>query len=154
MGKFSVVKGDIVKSKTDAIVNPTNNELKPTGGVCGAIFNKAGAKELQNECDQKGYCKPGEAIITKGYNLKAKYIIHAVGPIYRDGKHGEREILEAAYRNSLLLVKQYKLRSIAFPLISSGIYGYPYNEALEVAKETINTFLIDNDMDVYLVLYR
>ena len=81
-----------------------------------------------------------EAIITKGYNLKAKYIIHAVGPIYRDGKHGEREVLEAAYRNSLLLAKQYKLRSIAFPLISSGIYGYPYNEALEVAKETINTF--------------
>ncbi|WP_278462467.1 macro domain-containing protein [Thomasclavelia spiroformis] len=86
--------------------------------------------------------------------LKAKYIIHAVGPIYRDGKHGEREILEAAYRNSLLLAKQYKLRSIAFPLISSGIYGYPYNEALEVAKETINKFLIDNDIDVYLVLYR
>lgn len=76
------------------------------------------------------------------------------GPIYRDGKHGEREFLEAAYRNSLLLAKQYKLRSIAFPLISSGIYGYPYNEALEVAKETINKFLIGNDMDVYLVLYK
>lgn len=151
---FKIINGDITEIESDAIVNAANSYLRQGGGVCGVIFNKAGAKELQNECDQKGYCKPGEAIITKGYNLKAKYIIHAVGPIYRDGKHGEREILEAVYRNSLLLAKQYKLRSIAFPLISSGIYGYPYNEALEVAKETINTFLIDNDIDVYLVLYK
>ena len=144
---FKIINGDITEIESDAIVNAANSYLRQGGGV-------SGAKELQNEWDQKGYCKPGEAIVTKGYNLKAKYIIHAVGPIYRDGKHGEREVLEAAYRNSLLLAKQYKLRSIAFPLISSGIYGYPYNEALEVAKETINTFLIDNDMDVYLVLYR
>ena len=81
--------------ESDVIVNAANSYLHQGGGVCGAIFNKAGAKELQNECNQKGYCKPGEAIITKGYNLKAKYIIHAVGQFICDGKHGEREILEA-----------------------------------------------------------
>lgn len=151
---FKIINGDITNVECEAIVNAANSYLKMGGGVCGAIFNKAGARQLTQECNQIGYCKPGNAVITKGYNLKAKYIIHAVGPIYQDGKHNEKEILEAAYYNSLLLAKQYHLNSIAFPLISSGIYGYPYDEALMIAKNTISNFLLDNDMEVYLVLYK
>lgn len=152
--KFKIINGDITEMECDAIVNAANSYLKMGGGVCGAIFNKAGAKKLQIECDKIGYCTPGDAVITSGYELKAKYIIHTVGPVYIDGNHGEKEVLRNSYYNSLLLAKKNNIHSIAFPLISSGIYGYPYDEALKIAKDTISNFLIDNEMEVYLVLYK
>lgn len=151
---FKIIYGDITDMETDAIVNAANSRLRVGGGVCGAIFKKAGAKELQKECDNNGYCPTGQAIITSGYKLKAKYIIHAVGPIYQDGKHDEAKLLAEAYHNALLLAKQYNCHSIAFPLISSGIYGFPYNEALEIAKAMINNFLVTNNLDVFLVLLK
>lgn len=150
---FQIKHGDICDMDVDVIVNAANSHLRMGGGVCGAIFNRAGARELQLECDQKGFCPVGKAVITNGYNLKAKYIIHAVGPVYHDGKHDEANLLASAYYSSLELAKSYKCKSIAFPLISSGIYGYPRDEAMEIAKETINEFLVNNEMDVYLVLY-
>lgn len=149
---LEIIYGDVSMMVTDAIVNAANSSLKMGGGVCGAIFKRAGASKLQ--ANHKGYCPTGQAVITDGYNLKAKYIIHAVGPIYQDGKHNEAMLLADAYYNSLLLAKQYNCHSIAFPLISSGIYGYPYIEALDIAKTTINQFLVDNDMEVYLVLFK
>ena len=151
---LEIIFGDVTMMETDAIVNAANSSLKMGGGVCGAVFYRAGASKLQVECNHKGYCPTGQAVITSGYNLKAKYIIHAVGPIYQDGKHNEAKLLADAYYNSLLLAKQYNCCSIAFPLISSGIYGYPYMEALDIAKTTINQFLVDNDMKVYLVLFK
>ena len=150
---FEIIKGDITKLKTDAIVNAANEALKRGGGVCGAIFAAAGADELQRECDKIGECKTGEAVITKGYNLPAKYIIHTVGPVWHGGGHGEETLLRNCYRNSLLLAKKHNLESIAFPLISSGIFGYPKDEAMNVAETTINEFLNENEMNVYLVLF-
>ncbi len=144
---------DIVTMQVDAIVNAANEGLWRGGGVCGAIFLAAGADELEAECQKKAPCPVGEAVITGGYRLPAQYIIHAVGPRYRDGHHGERELLAGAYRSALELARQYKCRSIAFPLISAGIFGYPREEALAVAVETIRTFLDEHDMDVYLTLF-
>ncbi|SHH28396.1 O-acetyl-ADP-ribose deacetylase (regulator of RNase III), contains Macro domain [Anaerosphaera aminiphila DSM 21120] len=151
---LNIIEGDILSLSCECIVNAANSELKMGGGVCGAIFRAAGEKQLQEECNSIGYCKTGEAVITKGYNLKAKYIIHTVGPVYRGGKSGERELLYSCYINSLELARKSNISSIAFPLISSGIYGYPYEEALEVAKEAIEEFLNEFDMRVYLVLKR
>lgn len=150
---FEIINGNICDMDVDVIVNAANSRLRMGGGVCGAIFNRAGVRELQEECDQKDFCPVGQAVITSGYNLKAKYIIHAVGQIYRDGQHDEAKLLASAYQSALNLAKEYNCKSIAFPLISSGIYGYPRNEAMKVAKNAINEFLINNDMVVYLVLF-
>jgi O-acetyl-ADP-ribose deacetylase (regulator of RNase III) len=150
---FGIIKGDITKQKTDAIVNAANTALKRGGGVCGAIFAAAGADLLQTECDKLGGCKTGEAVITKGYSLPAKYIIHTVGPVWQGGGHNEEELLRNCYKNSLLLAKKYNLDSIAFPLISSGIFGYPRDDAMSVAETTINEFLCTNEMNVYLVIF-
>lgn len=152
---LKVVYDDIVKMKVDAIVNAANEDLLMGGGVCGAIFNAAGARKLQKACNEMAPIATGEAVITSGYNLPAEYIIHAVGPIYdpRNPKKSKEE-LWSAYMSSLKLAKLMGLNSIAFPLISSGIYGYPPKEALKVAKDTINEFLKVHDMDVYLVLYK
>lgn len=148
-----IVHNDITEMDTDIIVNAANNYLQAGGGVCGAIFSKAGRKLLQEECDKLGYVETGCAVITKGYNLKAKYIVHAVGPVYRDGKHKERELLENSYLNSLNLAIDHQCQSISFPLISSGIYGYPKAEALEVAVSTISHFLLQHDIEVYIVVF-
>lgn len=150
---FEIINGDICDMDVDVIVNAANSRLRMGGGVCGAIFNRAGVRGLQEECDQKNFCPVGQAVITSGYNLKAKYIIHAVGPIYCDGQHDEAKLLASAYQSALNLAKEYNCKSIAFPLISSGIYGYPRNEAMKVAKNAIDEFLINNDMVVYLVLF-
>ena len=150
---FQILHNDITKMNTDAIVNAANSKLLMGGGVCGAIFRAAGEEELQKECEQIKQCPVGHAVITKGYNLKAKYIIHTVGPIYKDGNSNEAKFLKSAYETSLKLAKDYNLKSIAFPLISSGIYGYPKKEALNIAVSTIKEFLADNDIDIYLVVF-
>lgn len=150
---FQILHNDITNMNTDAIVNAANSKLLIGGGVCGAIFKAAGEAQLQKECEQIMPCPVGHAVITKGYNLKAKYIIHTVGPIYKDGNSNEAKFLKSAYETSLKLAKNYNLKSIAFPLISSGIYGYPKKEALNIAVSTIKEFLTDNDMDIYLVVF-
>lgn len=150
---FQILHNDITNMNTDVIVNAANSKLLMGGGVCGAIFRAAGEKELQKECEKIKHCPVGQAVITKAYNLKSKYIIHTVGPIYKDGNSDEAKFLKSAYETSLKLAKDYNLKSIAFPLISSGIYGYPKKEALNIAVSTTKEFLAENEMDIYLVVF-
>jgi O-acetyl-ADP-ribose deacetylase (regulator of RNase III) len=151
---FEMIHGDITSMKTDAIVNAANSMLQMGGGVCGAIFRAAGAIELQKACNEIGRCETGQAVITKGFQLPAQYIIHTVGPIWCGGTNAEEDRLSACYRNSLQLAKKHHLTSIAFPLISSGIYAYPKEAALQVAIDSIQSFLKSNDQMVFLVLYE
>jgi len=147
------IHGDITTMKSDAIVNAANVGLRMGGGVCGAIFKAAGITELTRACAPLAPIKTGEAVITPGFHLKARYIIHTAGPVYTDGKSGEAELLASCYRSSLALAKEHALTSISFPLIASGIYGYPREEALTVATTTIEAFLAESPMEVYLVLF-
>lgn len=148
-----IIRNDITKMKIDAVVNAANTKLKMGGGVCGAIFSAAGDEKLKEECESIGKCCVGEAIITSGYSLPAKYIIHTVGPIWNGGNSGEENQLHNCYTNSLKLALKYKCQSIAFPLISSGIYGYPKDKALQIAISAIGEFLLSQEMMVYLVVY-
>jgi len=151
---FTIVRQDITKMKVDAIVNAANTNLQMGGGVCGAIFKAAGAHELQAACDKLAPIKTGDAVVTPGFNLSAKFVIHAAGPVYRQwNKEHSEQHLRAAYTNSLKRAVENKCESIAFPLISSGIYGYPKDEALQVATSAIQGFLVDHDMDVTLVVF-
>ena len=150
---FNIIRDDITRLETDAIVNAANSKLLAGGGVCGAIFSVAGREELQRECDKIGYCGIGEAVVTRGYKLNAKYIIHTVGPIYGQDPANEERQLYFCYKNSLELAKKKRLNSIAFPVISSGIYGYPKSEAIRIAISAIKEFLMKDEMDVYLVVY-
>lgn len=150
---FQAVHGDITTFAADAIVNAANNALLQGGGVCGAIFAAAGARELSAACAEIGYCATGEAVATGGFRLPAKYVIHTVGPVWRGGESGEERLLRACYRNSLALAKSLQIKSIAFPLISGGIFGYPKERATAVAISEIGKFLETNEMDVSLVLY-
>jgi len=150
---FTIVRNDITKLSVDAIVNAANTGLQMGGGVCGAIFAAAGAEELQIACDKLAPIQTGDAVITPGFNLHAKYIIHTAGPVYRDGNQGEEALLRSCYINSLELVVKNNCGSVAFPLISSGIYGYPKAEALRVATGAIRDFIGEHDIDVSLVVF-
>lgn len=150
---FQIVHNDITNMHTDAIVNAANSLLRAGGGVCGAIFRAAGSSGLEAECREKAPCPTGQAVITKGYGLAARYIIHAVGPVWQGGGQGEEEALAGAYRHALLLAAEHGCESVSFPLISSGIYGYPREQALRVAVRTIEAFLEDHEMAVYLVVF-
>ena len=150
---LKIIRNDITKISVDAIVNAANTALKMGGGVCGAIFSAAGVEKLQAECDNIGTCKVGEAVITSGYGLPSEYIIHTVGPIWRGGSAGEAKLLHNCYSNSLTLALQQGCESIAFPLISSGIYGYPKDQALQIAISAISEFLLNHEMNVHLVVY-
>nr|WP_320023931.1 macro domain-containing protein [uncultured Acetobacterium sp.] len=150
---FEIIRNDITKMPVDIIVNAANTGLKMGGGVCGAIFAAAGADKLQAECDQIGGCAVGEAVITEGYRLPAKKIIHTVGPVWQGGGANEAKLLHQAYTNSLNLALKQDCKSIAFPLISSGIYGYPKDQALKIAVVAISEFLLEYEMMVYLVVF-
>ena len=150
---FQIVRNDIVRMEVDAIVNAANERLAQGGGVCGAIFAAAGPQDLQAACDEIGYCPTGSAVMTPGFALPARHVIHAVGPIWRGGNYGEEMLLRSCYASALDLAVRAGDNSIAFPLISSGIYGYPKDQAIRVALREIKAFLNTHEMDVYLILF-
>jgi O-acetyl-ADP-ribose deacetylase (regulator of RNase III) len=149
---FKIIREDITKIKCDAIVNPTNEDLYPGGGVDAAIHSAAGA-DLYKMCQQIGGLEVGQAKITPAYNLLCKFVIHTVGPWWDGGENNEKENLQSCYREALKIAKATKCKSIAFPLISSGTYGYPKDQVLKVALEVIKEFLFENDMLIYIVVY-
>lgn len=151
---FQIVRQDITRMQVDAVVNAANTALVMGGGVCGAIFQAAGPQKMQAACNKLGPIRTGEAVITPGFALPAKYVIHAAGPVY-DPNEPERcqRLLRSAYIRSLELAQKHSCKSVAFPLISSGIYGYPKDEALETARRAIGEFLDEHEMEVYLAVF-
>lgn len=139
--RMEVQQGDITRLPVDAIVNAANRQLAGGGGVDGAIHRAAGYEQLQAACRKLGGCEPGDAKITPGFNLPARHIIHTVGPVYRGGAHGEAQLLASCYRRSLEVAVQNDCKTVAFPAISTGVYGYPFAEATEIAFKTTGDFL-------------
>lgn len=156
-GHIEAPQADITTLQVGAIVNAANTKLFGGSGVCGAIFDAAGYQEMSDACNEIGGCEFGDAVITSGFKLPAKYVIHTVGPIY--GQHGghESDILQSCYWQSLQLAQDKELTSIAFPLISTGIYGYPKEDAVQIAIEAIRQFYEDNEntsvKDIYIVAF-
>jgi O-acetyl-ADP-ribose deacetylase (regulator of RNase III) len=150
MSRIELTKGNITKLDVEAVVTAANKWLAGGGGVDGAIHDAAGP-DLLEECSSLGGCPPGQARITKGYRLKAKHVIHAVGPVYETGKNGEPEMLASAYRSSLELAKQHGIRSIAFPCISTGVFGYPKSEACDIAISTVAEWVRENELPLKIV---
>ena len=149
---LEIIRNDITCMNVDAIVNPTGESLLGSGGASGAIHRAAGPQLLE-ACRALSGCKTGDAKITAGYNLPARYVIHTVGPVWQGGTSGERELLVSCYRRSLELAAAYNCETVAFPLISTGSYGYPKSEAMQTAIEVIAGFLLDHDMTVYIVVF-
>lgn len=149
---LKILSADITTLKVDVIVNAANTNLLAGGGVCGAIFRAAGYHELQAACDKLAPIQTGAAVITPGFNLPAKFIIHTAGPIWRGGQFGEENLLSNCYTNSLKLAAENNLTSVAFPLISSSIYGYPPRDALKVAIQAIKDFIKQKDLEVVLTV--
>ena len=149
------IRGDITKLKVDAIVNAANNQLRGGGGVDGAIHAAAGAEQLHAFCKTLGGCPTGEAKLSPGFNLPAKFIIHTVGPVWQGGAFHEKTLLTSCYLRSLELAQQNHCKTVAFPLISAGAYGYPYDDALQIAYDTCQRFINETkaDMEIYIVLY-
>ena len=153
MERIHIVKKSVTKLDVDCVVNAANEGLWAGGGVCGAIFKEAGYNELTDACTKIGHCDTGNAVITPGFQLKAKYIIHAVGPQWHGGSHNKEHLLRKCYQTALLLARDNGCKSIGFPLISSGIYGYPKKEAWQVAlravADSLDSFV---DMEVYFAV--
>lgn len=149
-----LVRNDITKMHTDVIVNAANNRLEQGGGVCGAIFNAAGNKNLTSACEKIGSCATGDAVITPAFDLDAEYIIHTVGPVWKGGNNGEGELLYSCYYKSLFLAAENNAESISFPLISSGNFGYPSEQAVDIAVNAVSDFLDEYDMTVYFVFFE
>ncbi|MDD3221549.1 MAG: phosphatase [Clostridia bacterium] len=150
---FLMIRNDITKVQADAIVNPANEDLLEGSGTSYAIYQAAGEDTLNEACARIGHCDLGKAVITAGFNLSARYIIHSVGPVYRDGLGNEDDLLYSAYWESMKLAMEYGCESIAFPLLSSGSYGYPKDKAMQVAVSAISQFLMEHDLLVFMVLY-
>lgn len=150
MDRIEVVEGDITRLEVDVIVNAANTSLLGGGGVDGAIHRAAG-KELVAECRLLGGCKTGQAKITKGYELPARHVIHTVGPVWNGGSHRESDLLKSCYRESLALAVANEVRSIAFPAISCGIYGYPLGQAVKIAVSEVRSHLAANELPVMVI---
>ena len=152
MSKITIQKIGITKLHTDAVVNAANSGLWEGGGVCGYIFREAGAEDMTKACNKIGYCDVGSAVITPGFKLPAQHVIHAVGPRWTGRNQGEAQLLYSAYQNSLQLAREHQLHSIGFPLISAGIFGYPLEEAWQIAIKSCRDFLESNsDYEIDIV---
>jgi O-acetyl-ADP-ribose deacetylase len=150
---FQIVRNDIAKMSVDAVVNAANSELLAGGGVCGALFEGAGVAELTQACNAIGHCDVGDAVITPAFALPARYIIHAVGPVWQGGGACEADLLRSCYERSLALALAHGCTSIAFPLISTGIFGYPKKEVLDIVQAVVSEFLAQHDLEIHLVVY-
>ena len=150
---FQIIREDVVHAKADVIVNPASRTLRPTGGASSAIFQAAGATQMRAACEAIGGCPPGDAVLTPGFNLPAKWVIHAVGPLWLGGFHGEEAQLVACYRKALTLAVEKSAASIVLPLISTGAYSYPKEKSFRVALGVVAEFLEKREMDVYLSVF-